>query len=394
MAIPTNIDLPPYQVQTLLNEAFSQTSSRITCAQALGNDIYIGTSTGELFQFMSQTDEAGQLDAYIIVSRQLVPGEKPIEDIVLIPSISRALILSGRQIHFYSLPNLEPHPTKPIRNVMAFAVDDQHLRRPVVKANATLGYDSVVDPIEFSVVKRNGIAMFSLKDHLFYSREIPLPPSQGSTTVLAKRTGRYLCFADKENYNIVDLEGAQLVPLLPISQGPSPTPIKPKINVISENEFLILSWTGSSTLGLFVTGEGDPVRGTLEWPAYPLGICACRFHDDWGNLSTSPIPGLDYPFITTLLPDGSIEVHSVDTQAPVQVIGPPLATSPPTSPSRRHATSPNSPRAQNQAPNNNAELEQRIAMVVSVGGFQVPSSQRAECTRKVPFKLLRTEQGT
>lgn len=98
---------------------------------------------------------------------------------------------------------------------------------------------------------------------------------QGMNAVLARRTGRYLCFADGENYNVVDLEEAQLFPILPISQAPpgDGVKVKPHITVISDNEFLILSWTGASTLGLFITGSGDPVRGTLQWDTYPLGIC-------------------------------------------------------------------------------------------------------------------------
>ncbi|KAJ2925266.1 hypothetical protein H1R20_g11853, partial [Candolleomyces eurysporus] len=201
-----------------------------------------------------------------------------------------------RQIHFYTLPSLEPQPIKPIRNVVAFAVDEQQVRKPTPISNPSLGYSAHVDPIDFCVVKRGGIAMFSLKDRLFYSREIPLP--SGTSAVSARRTGRYLCFADRENYNIIDLEEAQLFPILPISQAPpgDNVKIKPHITVISDNEFLILSWTGASTLGLFITGSGDPVRGTLEWSSHPLGI------------------SLDYPYITTLLPDGTIEVHGVDLQ--------------------------------------------------------------------------------
>ena len=98
---------------------------------------------------------------------------------------------------------------------------------------------------------------------------------------LARRSGRYLCVADHENYNMIDLETASLFPLLPISQAPSEQPIseapqapvvKPFIVVISDFEFLILSWTGASTLGLFITGEGDPVRGTLEWSSHPVSV--------------------------------------------------------------------------------------------------------------------------
>ena len=80
---------------------------------------------------------------------------------------------------------------------------------------------------------------------------------------------------------MIDLETASLFPLLPVSQAPveqpvsggPPTPaVKPFILVISESEFLILSWTGASTLGLFITGEGDPVRGTLEWSSHPISV--------------------------------------------------------------------------------------------------------------------------
>ena len=75
---------------------------------------------------------------------------------------------------------------------------------------------------------------------------------------------------------MVDLAAASLFQLLPISQAPDPTVVvKPSITVISENEFLILSWTGASTLGVFITGDGDPVRGTLEWPSHPQAVCAC-----------------------------------------------------------------------------------------------------------------------
>ena len=66
-------------------------------------------------------------------------------------------------------------------------------------------------------------------------------------------------------------------PLLPISQAEAPFEVKPSITVVGPNEFLILSWTGTSTLGLFVTGNGDPVRGTLEWSSHPEAICEWLF---------------------------------------------------------------------------------------------------------------------
>lgn len=78
---------------------------------------------------------------------------------------------------------------------------------------------------------------------------------------------------------MVDLAAASLFQLLPISQAPDPTVVvKPLITVISEKEFLILSWTGATTLGVFITGDGDPVRGTLEWPSHPEAVCTCGLY--------------------------------------------------------------------------------------------------------------------
>lgn len=67
-----------------------------------------------------------------------------------------------------------------------------------------------------------------------------------------------------------------MLSVLPVNQAmDNSTPVKPFIVVVGGNEFLLLSWTGATTLGVFVTGEGDPVRGTLEWPSHPLSVCEC-----------------------------------------------------------------------------------------------------------------------
>jgi vacuolar protein sorting-associated protein 3 len=88
---------------------------------------------------------------------------------------------------------------------------------------------------------------------------------------IVKRSGRFLCAADKEYYNVVDIEAGSLLPIFPLTQDPE-HPVKPLIAVVSPGEFLVLSWTGANAFGVFVTGEGNPMRGTLEWMQYPLNI--------------------------------------------------------------------------------------------------------------------------
>jgi len=349
---PTNpLDVPPYQLQPLISsvlESLPRTGgapAQVTAAQASGSEIYVGCSNGELLRFALQANTPDAPESYTLLSRQTLMNDKPIDEIVLAPSISRVLVLSNRQIHFFTLPALDGVPAnviRPIRNVITFAVDERHIRRA---PPGSTELPHAIDPVEFCVVKQTSIALYSLQERLFLQKEIPLPYGG----ILARRTGRYLCIADKENYNMIDLEAASLFPLLPVSQAGDGIVIRPSITVVSENEFLILSWTGASTIGVFITGDGDPVRGTLEWPSHPEAVC------------------LDYPYITTLLPNGTIEIHSIETQSIVQVVA-----APPDSPGGAAA---------------------RRRLLACANGFLVPSTQRSDKLRRLPFKLRRGGSG-
>ncbi|KAJ7634720.1 hypothetical protein FB45DRAFT_790024 [Roridomyces roridus] len=328
------LEIPPFQLQTLIAQ------SQARCVQALGSEIYVGYSNGELIRFALQADDPNTLESYSIISRQSVPGDKAVEEIVLLPSISRALVLSDHRIHFYTLPALDVVPSQqPIRHVVAFAVDQNHLKRPVP---STPG--STIDGVDFCVIKRNAIAMYTLRERLFYQKEIPLPEG----AILARRSDHYLCIADKTQYSIVDLANASMTALMPLSQAPgegdASRMFPPGICVTGTDptEFLILSWTGGSTIGVFISGEGDPVRGTLEWPAHPRAVV------------------LDYPYIAALLPNKTVEIHSVESQAIVQVLSAP-----------------------------NDEAEPRLSLQAALHGYLVPSTQRSEKMRKVPVNLLR-----
>ena len=76
------------------------------------------------------------------------------------------------------------------------------------------------------------------------------------------------------------------------------------------------------------------------------------------------ITALDYPYVTTLLPNNTIEIHSIETQSIVQVI---------------------------PAPPEGASLlgEDRKALVTCQNGFFIPSMQRSEKLRMTPQRLLR-----
>ena len=68
--------------------------------------------------------------------------------------------------------------------------------------------------------------------------------------------------------------------------------------------------------------------------------------------------GFDYPYVTTLLPNKTIEIHSVETQTIVQVL--PLDSS--VGPTAR--------------------------LVPSPGGYMVPSTERSSKLKKTSVRLL------
>ena len=72
---------------------------------------------------------------------------------------------SDRQLFFFTLPALDMIPAnliKPLRNVVTFAVDEQHVRRPLARP------DIQGDPVDFCIIKRTSISLFSLRDKLTY----------------------------------------------------------------------------------------------------------------------------------------------------------------------------------------------------------------------------------
>lgn len=343
------LEVPPYLLQPLIP---SVTAGTVTCAQAFGSEIYVGCSNGELLRYALQPDaDPTKLDAYTLLSQQSHPSGKQIDELILIPCIARALILCDRQFHVFTLPSLDLAPnTKSIRNVEALAVDHNHLQRPAATSLTTRATSTSTslptergksDSVDLCVIKRSTIATYSLSEEkLTFTREIPFR----SGSLLARRSGHHLCIATADIYSVIDLATAQMFELLPVTQveGTAGT-IKPHILVISPSEFLLLSWTGGSTLGLFITGDGDPVRGTLEWPAHPVSVC------------------LDYPYLTTLLPNGTIEVHSIETQAIIQVLPAP-----------------------------DFGEGGRPGLVSCLAGYAAPSSVRWDKMRKVKVGLVRS----
>ncbi|KAF9924955.1 transforming growth factor, beta receptor associated protein 1 [Mortierella alpina] len=78
----------------------------------------------------------------------------------------------------------------------------------------------------------------------------------------------------------------------------------PRIREETENEFLLASATssGQTAIGIFCTGAGDPVRGTLQWSSYPRAL------------------GVEFPYVAALLRNNVVEIHNILDQKLIQTI--------------------------------------------------------------------------
>jgi hypothetical protein len=94
----------------------------------------------------------------------------------------------------------------------------------------------------------------------------------------AARSGGTIAVANSANYCIVNVHDQSMWEMLPIAQtDPSDVGIEGTIgaNIVvvpGEEEYLWTSFAGDRTIGVFVNRDGDPVKGTIEWPSHPKSI--------------------------------------------------------------------------------------------------------------------------
>ena len=127
------------------------------------------------------------------------------------------------------------------------------------------------------------------------SSNIPFKPK--SMTLSSSQT---LCFVDSQSFQLFNLASDpsdSIMTLFPYAHTPH-------ILSILQDEFLLVSTNAdSSGLGLFITLQGDPTRGTLQWPSSPASLA------------------FSHPFIYAYLPAlKCIHVHHLLNQKLVSTI--------------------------------------------------------------------------
>ncbi|KAF9583577.1 hypothetical protein BGW38_009117, partial [Lunasporangiospora selenospora] len=126
--------------------------------------------------------------------------------------------------------------------------------------------------------------------------------------LVVTRWGNYVCVGDNSNFNLIDCRTGRGIPAIQVVQGSSSASsaqiLKPACAAITDNEFLLASATGSgqTAIGIFCSGAGEAVRGTLQWSSYPRALA------------------VEFPYVAALLRNNSIEIHNIIDQRLVQII--------------------------------------------------------------------------
>lgn len=141
---------------------------------------------------------------------------------------------------------------------------------------------------------------YKLDDTLQASRQVQLD----DTIITMSQYGKNICCADSQIYSLVALKEGRITSLFPYDSDV----LFPVVHAIGKDEFiLVTASTQGFGIGVFISASGDPIRGTLQWPAVPIDI---MFHA---------------PYVISLLKNCTIQIHNIETQTLVQSI--PVATS-------------------------------------------------------------------
>lgn len=107
---------------------------------------------------LTDLNQSHQNARYTHYSEYTLPSRSPIESIQLVPSISKAIVLSNDLLLFFSLPAFEPispEMLRPMKNALGFVLNETLVEQ---------------EPVGLAVLKRSTISFWELGSKLNYLR--------------------------------------------------------------------------------------------------------------------------------------------------------------------------------------------------------------------------------
>lgn len=221
-----------YQISPVI-ESIHLEDETITDITTYENNLYVGTSNGQLLHFHHFDDTT----EYIPITTINV-GTHSVSKILCIESIQRLLVISNRIVLSYVLPELSPCRMKKMKDV----TDLQKLDSLVL----------VLSPTKIRIINIQA-------DTITLAKEINY---QGGVACRSCKDSNFIVVANNESYDIIDLDNNRKVPLFSYK---SESTVHPWI-IPFDGEYLlsVLSDTNTS-MAMFINSVGDVTRGTLTW---------------------------------------------------------------------------------------------------------------------------------
>ncbi|KAI8917910.1 hypothetical protein DFJ77DRAFT_458246 [Powellomyces hirtus] len=262
--------------------------SVITSIELCDANLYVGTSDGLLLHYilnradLSGNDPPSDLEKTAYTKTSPGAGKRPLETILAFPTESKMVVFSDGTVTFLELDTLrqvQPVMCMPVKQTICFCADKV-----------------VQSPVPLAFARRKTLISAYLGDMLEMDKELPL---MDGPVMMMVRHGSRICAADNQIYKLIFLETGESIPLFPYDRSLQ----RPLAAVYNDGEFLLVTATPQGLgLGMFISQNGEPIRGTLEWSAVPKSLA------------------FQYPYVAGLLSNNTLEVHNVVNQQRMQTI--------------------------------------------------------------------------
>lgn len=285
----------PYSIHDIINELplhnpeiKDSENAYPTYVEKLNDHIYIGTSHGEILHFFKIDND------FILVSRNSFHQTRirPITKILLLPKIEKALVLAGGLLSCFLLPEFSPANIGRVKEVNDISLDFDNK----AKNDSTGVHVAVYTANQIRIINVTPSAFRLVKDIAY------------SDSKKGLRRSEYSLVASRDNYDLIDLQNFQKIPLFPIltvqdQTGNQREPLSPFILPVGKEEFLVTCGISKEepSMGLVLNLNGDISRGTIPLAKYPDSI------------------GINYPYVVSTF-EKSIAVNSLHDQLEVQSI--------------------------------------------------------------------------
>lgn len=229
-----------YRISPVLKDLPLKNDESITAIETYENNIYIGTSHGNLLHFHRFEDTT----EYIYIT-SLEVNSLLITKLLCVPYIQRLLVISNRTTFAFSLPELSPCHMKRMKDVNDLQLLDNRIL--------------VLSPSKIRIIKIQD-------DKIMVTKEINYSGAMAGNSC---RDSHFIIVANQENYDIIDLDNNRKVPLFAYK---SDTEVNPIIISFDKEYLLTILSDANTSMAMFINSSGDVTRGTLTWvgEGYPI----------------------------------------------------------------------------------------------------------------------------